>query len=65
MFIRSAADVIPRTWREVSAKKTMIMAFFTAKKLNMFDVLPRGSTFNQLYFINDIFPDLKTANLNF
>jgi hypothetical protein len=47
------------------ARKTMIAAFFTAKKLIVFDVLPRGGTFNQLYFINGIFPDLKTANLNF
>jgi hypothetical protein len=41
------------------------MVSFTAKKLIMVDVLPRGSTFNQLYFVNSIFPDLKTANLNF
>jgi hypothetical protein len=43
----------------------MIPVFSTAKKLTVFDVLPRGSTFNQLYFINNIFPDLTTANLNF
>jgi hypothetical protein len=41
----------------------MIMVFFTAKKFIMFDVLPRGSIFNQRYFIVDIFPDLKTVNL--
>jgi hypothetical protein len=46
-------------------EKTMIVAFFIAKRLIVFDVLPRGSTFNQLYFINNTFPDLKTANLNF
>jgi hypothetical protein len=43
----------------------MITVFFTTKKLIVLDVLPRGSTFNQLYFIKNIFPDLKTANLNF
>jgi hypothetical protein len=47
------------------AGKIMMMVFFTAKKLIGFDVLPRDSTFNQLYFINNIFTDLKTANLNF
>jgi hypothetical protein len=47
------------------ARETMITVFFTAKKLIVLDVLPRGSTFNQLYFINYIFPDLETANLNF
>jgi hypothetical protein len=34
------------------------------KKLIVFDVLPRDNTFNQPYFINHIFPDLKTANQN-
>jgi hypothetical protein len=43
----------------------MITVFFAAKKLIVFDVLPRGNTFNQLYFINNTFPDLKIANLNF
>jgi hypothetical protein len=43
----------------------MITMFFTAKKLIMLDVFPKRSTFNQLYFINNIFPDLKTASLNF
>jgi hypothetical protein len=47
------------------AKKTMITVSFTAKKLIVLNVFPRGSTFNQLYFVNNIFPDLKTANLNF
>jgi hypothetical protein len=43
----------------------MITVFFTAKTLIMSDVLPRGSAFNQLYFINTIFPDLQTADLTF
>jgi hypothetical protein len=43
----------------------MIKVYFTAKKLAVFDVLPRGSTFNQLYFINHIFPNLKAVNVNF
>jgi hypothetical protein len=53
MFTRSAAYVIPRTRQAVGAK-TMITVFFTAKKLIVYDVLPRGSIFNQLYFINHI-----------
>jgi hypothetical protein len=43
----------------------MITVFFTAKKLIRFDVLPRGSTLNQPYFVKNIFPDLQTTNLNF
>jgi hypothetical protein len=35
------------------------------KDLIALDVLPRGSTFNQLYFVNNIVPDWKTANLIF
>jgi hypothetical protein len=65
IFARSAADLIPRTRQVVGAKQTLITVFFTAKKPLMFDVFPRSSTFNQSYFINDIFPDLKTANLSF
>jgi hypothetical protein len=65
MFARSATDVIPRTRQAVGAKKTMITMFFTAKKLIMFDILPRGSTFKELYFINNIFPDFKIGNMIF
>jgi hypothetical protein len=65
IFTRSAADVIPRTRHEVGAKETMITLFFTAKKLIVLDVLPRGSMLNQLHFANCIFPDLITANLIF
>jgi hypothetical protein len=31
----------------------------------MLDVLPKGSKFNQQYFIDYVFPDFKTENLNF
>jgi hypothetical protein len=65
MFAHSAANAIPGTRQAVGAKKIMITVCFTAKKLLMFDVLPEDSTFNQLYFINNIFPDLKTVNLKF
>jgi hypothetical protein len=49
----------------IGAKQIMIMVFFNAKKALVFNVFPRGTTFNQLYFSNGIFPDLKIANLNF
>jgi hypothetical protein len=47
------------------ARKGTIIVLFTSKKLIAFDVLPKGSTFNQRYFMKNIFPDLKTAKLNF
>jgi hypothetical protein len=43
----------------------MITVFFTARQLILLDVLPKGSKFNQQYFIDDVFPDFKTENLNF
>jgi hypothetical protein len=46
------------------AGKTMITVFFTTKILIVFSALPRGSTLNQRYFINNTFPDLERANLN-
>jgi hypothetical protein len=49
------------SWRE----KTLIRVFFTAKKFIAFDVLSRGGMVNQLYFINNIFPDLQIGNLDF
>jgi hypothetical protein len=49
------------TWRQ----NTRITVFSTAKKLIAFDILPRGSTFTQLYFINSIFLNLKAPNLDF
>jgi hypothetical protein len=64
MFARSAADVIPRTRKAFGANKTMSTVYFTTKKFIVLDALPRGSTSNQLYFINDICPDLQTANLS-
>jgi hypothetical protein len=65
MFARSAPDVLPRMQQAVGAKTTMITVFFTAKELIVLGVLPRGSIFNQLYFINRIFPDVTTTNLIF
>jgi hypothetical protein len=65
MFARSAADIIPRTRQAVGTTKTMIRMFFAIKKLIVFNVLPRGSKFNQLSLINHVFPDLETSNLNF
>jgi hypothetical protein len=64
MFAPSVAVVIPRTRQKVGAQTTMITASFTTKKFIVFNVLPRDGIFNQPYFFDHIFPDLKTANLN-
>jgi hypothetical protein len=39
--------------------------FSTARQLISLDVLPKESKFNQQYFIDYVFPDLKMENLNF
>jgi hypothetical protein len=65
MFARAPSEVIPRTRQTIGAKKTMIMICFTARQLILLDVLPKGSKFNQQYFIDYVFPDLKTENQNF
>jgi hypothetical protein len=39
--------------------------FFTGRKLIVRDILRTGIKFNELYFVNYIFPDLKKKNLNF
>jgi hypothetical protein len=43
----------------------MITIFFTASQLILLDVLPKGSKFNQQYFIDYVFPDLETEDPNF
>jgi hypothetical protein len=64
MFAREPSEVILRT-RQTIGVKTMITIFFTARQLILLDVLPKRSRFNQRHFIDYVFPDLKTENLNF
>jgi hypothetical protein len=44
---------------DINAKQTMITMFFTARKMIDLDVLPKGSKFNQVYFIHWSFPNLS------
>jgi histone-lysine N-methyltransferase SETMAR len=43
----------------------MITIFFPARQLTLLDVPPKGSKFNQQYFIDYLFPGLNTEDLNF
>jgi hypothetical protein len=65
MFAQSPTDVIPRTLQVIRTKKIMVTIFFTGRKLTVLDILPKGSKFDQLYFVDYIFPDLKRENENF
>jgi hypothetical protein len=64
MFTRSPAEMIPRTPQAIGAKKTMTTLFLTARKLIVLDVMSKGYKYNQQYFMNYVFPDLKKANLS-
>jgi hypothetical protein len=65
MFARAPSEVRPRSRQTIGAKKTIITIFFTARQLILLDVLPKVSKFNQQYFIDDMFTDLKMENRNF
>jgi hypothetical protein len=43
----------------------MITLFFTAKKLIVLDVMPKGWNYNQLYFVENIVPGLKRGKTSF
>jgi hypothetical protein len=60
----SPTDIIPRTRQAIGKKKTMITSLFTGRKLTVLNILPKRSKFNQLYFVNYIFPDLEKQNVN-
>jgi hypothetical protein len=65
MFARSQADVIPRTRQAIGATKSMITLFFTARKLIVLDVMPKGWKSNQRYFIESILSGLKRGKMSF
>jgi hypothetical protein len=62
IFARSRLDVVPRTRQGLDTKKTLITLFFTGRKSIVLDVLPKGRKYNQLYYVCNIFPDLKEEN---
>jgi transposase len=65
MFAHSPADVIPRTRQAISAKKIVITLFFTARKLIVLDVMPKGWKDNQRYFVDNRVSRLKRGKMSF
>jgi hypothetical protein len=41
LFAQSPIDVIPRTRQAIETKQTMIMIFFTGRKLIVLNILPK------------------------
>jgi hypothetical protein len=58
MFTTSAREVVPRTKQNISAMKTMVPIFFTSTRLLVLNFLPKGTKFNQKYFIDTVLPNL-------
>jgi transposase len=50
--------VVPRTKQNISAKKTMVTIFFRSTRLLVLNFLPKGTKFNQDYFIDTVLPNL-------
>jgi hypothetical protein len=58
MFSDSRENVLPRIRQDISASQTMITIFFTSRRLLVLEALPKGTKFNQDYFIQCIYPRL-------
>jgi hypothetical protein len=58
MFATSAREVVPRTKQQIPAKKTIVKIFFTSIQLFVLNFLPKGTNFNQDYFIDTMLPNL-------
>jgi hypothetical protein len=54
MFTRSPADVIPKMRQAIGAKMIMIRLFFTARKLIVRDIMPKGWKYNQLSSVQKV-----------
>jgi hypothetical protein len=58
MFAGSRENALPRIRRDISGQKTMVARFLTSTRLLVLEALPKGTKFNQEYFIDAIFPGL-------
>jgi hypothetical protein len=58
MFATPAREVVSRAKQDISAKKTMVIIFFTSTQLLVLNFLPKGTKFNQDYFIDTVLPNL-------
>jgi hypothetical protein len=56
MFAGSRESVVARIRRDISRQKTMLTIFCTSTRLLVLEARPKGTKFNQDYFIDAIFP---------
>jgi hypothetical protein len=57
MFATSAREVVLRTKQNISANKIMVTIFFTSIRLLVLNCRPKGTKFNQDYFIDPVLPN--------
>jgi hypothetical protein len=58
LFATSAREVVPRSKQNISATKALVTIFFTSTGLLVLNFLPKGTKFNQDYFIDTVLPNL-------
>jgi hypothetical protein len=58
MFATSAREMVPRNKQNIFATKTMVTRFFTSTRLLVLNFFPKGTKFNQDYFIDTMLPNL-------
>jgi hypothetical protein len=63
MFATSARGVVLRTKQNISAMKIMVTIFFTSTRLLVLNFLPKGTKFNQDYFIDTMLPNLYSEKI--
>jgi hypothetical protein len=58
MFAGSRESVVPGIRRNISGQETLLPIFFTSTRLLVLEPLPKGTKYDQNYFIDAIFPGL-------
>jgi histone-lysine N-methyltransferase SETMAR len=58
MFAGSRESVVPRIRAKISGHKTRLTIFLISRRLPVLEARPKGTKFNQDYFIDGIFPRL-------
>jgi hypothetical protein len=58
IFADSRESAVPRIRRDISGQKTMLTICCTTRQLRVLKALPKGTKFNQDYFIDAVFPGL-------
>jgi hypothetical protein len=58
IFAGSRESVVPRIRQDISGQQTMFAIFSPSRRLRVLEAGPKGTKFNQDYFIDAIFPEL-------